>query len=267
MFKAWLFVKRGFITLLSYKTAFTLGILGSFIGILQFSFMGKFLSQGNVFPSIDQYGGNLLAYLIIGSAFTSFLGVSLNSFQGAIRSEQQMGTLEYLLMSNTKLELLLIFSGIWNFVYTLFNISFLLAIVVLVFQVPLEINLFAAGVTLLLTIISLSGIGLMSAGVIIVTKMGDPVTWIFTSLTGLLSGVLFPVEFLPFYLRGISYVLPTTHALHALRLTLIENASFTEILPQILFLTITAMISVPLGFFVFRKGFNTARRSGTLVEY
>jgi len=267
VYKMWLFVKRGLINTFSYKTALALGILGGFVGILQFTFMGRFLSQGNIFPAIEQYGGNIIAYLIIGSAFTAFLGVSLNSFQGAIRSEQQMGTLEHLLMSNTKLELLLVYSGVWNFLHTLLNVCILLAVIVIIFGVRLEMNFIGAAFTLVLTILGLSGVGLMSAGVIMVTKVGDPIIWIFTTLTGLLGGVLFPIAYLPPYLKIISYLLPTTHALHALRLTLIQNISFLQILPQITVLILTCMITLPLGFYMFRWGFNKARRAGTIAEY
>jgi ABC-2 type transport system permease protein len=115
--------------------------------------------------------------------------------------------------------------------------------------------------------LGLSGIGLMSAGVIMVTKVGDPITWIFTTLTGLLSGVLFPIQYLPSYLQVISYILPTTYALHALRMTLIQNATFAQILPQILVLILTAMITLPLGFYMFRWGFDKTRKTGTLAEY
>lgn len=267
MYKAYLFLKRGLITFISYKTAMILGILGSFIGLLQFSFMGKFLTEGNSFPALDQYGGNLLGYLIIGTAFTSFLGVSLHSFQSTVRSEQQMGTLEYLLITNTRLELLLVYSGLINFLTAFVNVALILSIVVFVFDIPLSINLTGATLAMILTITSLSGIGLMSAGVIIVTKVGDPITWAMTTLTGLLSGVLFPVEYLPPYLKSISMLLPTTHALHALRLSLMQNASLSEILPQLSLLAIMTLITVPLGFFIVRLGFNRARKAGTLAHY
>lgn len=267
MYKAYLFLKRFIITLVSYKTALTLGILGGFVGLLQFSFMGTFLSDGNSFPALEQYGGNLLAYLIIGTAFTSFVGVSLSSFQGAIRSEQHMGTLEYLLLSNTRLELLLIYSGFMNFIQTMVNVAILLVVVVFIFDIPLGINFPAALAVMLLTITSLSGIGLMSAGVIIVTKVGDPITWAFTTLTGLLSGVLFPVEYLPDYLQAISALLPTTHALHALRMTLIQGATISAVLTSIVFLLSMSMITLPLGLISIRVGFNHARKVGSLAHY
>lgn len=253
--------------MISYKTGLVLGILGGFAGLLQFTFMGAFLSDGNSFPMLERYGGNLLAYLIIGTAFTSFVGVSLNSFQGTIRGEQQMGTLEYLLISNTRLELILVYSGIMNFIQAFVNVGILLAIVVFVFDIPLGINLPGALIAMLLTVTSLSGIGLMSAGIIIITKVGDPITWAFTTLTGLLSGVLFPVEYLPGFLQAVSAILPTTHALHALRMTLLQNAGISEIMPQIFLLSIMTLITIPLGFIIVRIGFNQARRVGSLVQY
>lgn len=267
IYKAWLFVKRGLLSMLSYRTALALGLLSSLVGILQFGFMARFLSAGNSFPLLAPYGGNLLAYLIIGSAFMGFVGVSLNSFQGAIRAEQQMGTLEYLLLSDTLLGAILLYSALWNFLYTLFNTAILFLFVITLFQVPLSINLLAAGIILLLTILALSGIGLMSAGIIMVTKQGDPINWIFTTLTGLLSGILFPVEILPAWLQAVSYLLPTTHAIKALRLTLTSGAGPTDVAQEITFLMIAASLTIPSGLFAFSLGFNKARRAGSLGEY
>lgn len=267
MYKIYLFLKRFLVTFVSYKTGLALGILGGFVGLLQFSFMGQFLSDGNSFPAIARYGGNVLAYLIIGSAFQGFVGVSLSSFQSTIRSEQQMGTLEYLLLSNTRLELILIYAGVMQFVQTILNVGILLAVVIFVFDVPLGVNIPAASVTIVLMISALAGIGLMSAGVIIVTKVGDPITWAFTALTGLLSGVLFPVEYLPGYLQKVSYLLPTTHALHALRMSLINQAPLADIMPEIKMLTIMSLITVPLGLLIVRLGFNQARKVGSLAQY
>lgn len=267
MYKLYLFLKRSLVTMFSYKTALALGIVGSAVGLLQFTFMGRFLNDGNSFPALTQYGGNLLSYLIIGTAFTSFLGVSLSSFQSTVRSEQQMGTLEFLLLSNTRLESVLIYSGLISFVQTFVNVALLLAIVVFVFGIPMDINVPAAILAMLLTITSMSGIGLMSAGIIIMTKVGDPISWAFTSLTSLFSGVLFPIEYLPPALQPVSAVLPTTYALHALRMSLVANADFGTIAPQLGLLFLMTLITVPLGFAVLRLGYNRARISGSLAHY
>jgi ABC-2 type transport system permease protein len=178
-----------------------------------------------------------------------------------------MGTLEYLLLSDTPLGGILLYSALWNFLNTLLNTAILFLFVTVLFKVSLSINLLAAGVILLLTISSLSGIGLISAGVIMITKQGDPVSWIFTILTGLLSGVLFPVEMLPSYLQAVSYLLPTTHALKALRLTLISGAGLLDVTQEIAFLMFVSGLTIPLGLFAFSLGFNKARKAGSLGEY
>ncbi|MFQ6102643.1 MAG: ATP-binding cassette domain-containing protein [Anaerolineae bacterium] len=80
------------------------------------------------------------------------------------------------------------------------------------------------------------------------------------------GGVLFPVEMLPHYLQAVSSILPTTHALKALRLTLIRGASLAEVAPELTFLVITSCLTIPLGLLVFHLGFNKARRRGSLGE-
>ena len=266
-YKGWLFVKRGLLTMLSYRTALLLGTLSGFLGIIQFGLMARFMSQGNDFPLIEQYGGDLLAYLIIGSTFTSFVGVALNSFQGAIRAEQQMGTLEHLLLADLSLGSIMLYSALWNFLNALLNAVIIFLAAVVLFNISISINLLLTSLTLTLTVLSLSGIGMASAGIILVTKRGDPVGWIFTTLTGLLSGVLFPIEILPGWLKAVSMVLPTTHALKALRLTLTRHAGLQDVQSELLFLVVTMLLTFPIGLFVFQVGLKKAKRAGSLAEY
>jgi ABC-2 type transport system permease protein len=267
IYKGWLFIRRGYLTMLSYRTALVLALFTGLVSLLQFGFMAGFLAEGNTFPALDEYGGSLLGFLIIGSDFTGFVGVSLNSFQGAISSEQQMGTLEHLLMSDTPLGHILLYSALWSFLNTLVNSAVLFLFVSLIFNLSLKVNLLATAVVLLLTILSMSGIGLISAGIIMITKRGDPVGWVFTTLTGLLSGVLFPVSVLPPYLQVVSALLPTTHALRALRLTLLNGVVLNDIWPELIFLTVTCCLTIPLGLLAFRVGFDKARKTGSLGQY
>lgn len=267
MYKAWQFMKRGFISMLSYRTAFVLSMASMVIGVAQFAYMAIFLKEGNTFPGIARYGGDLLAFLISGNLFMSFMAVALSSFQGAIRSEQLMGTLEFLLLSDTPLSLVLLYSSLWDFLWTLVNAGLIFAIVVLIFGVPLQINLGPALLVLSLAIICLAGVGLASAGIIMVTKVGDPITWAFSTLSGFLSGVIFPVEILPNWLQKISAILPPTYALSALRKSLLVGANLADIQQELLILTLMALVTILAGVLAFRWGFNRARRDGTLVGY
>lgn len=267
MYKAYVFIKRGFINMLSYRMAFVLMLLSIFIGAVQYYFVARFLGEGHEFPLLAPYGGNLMGYLVIGTTFMNFVGVSLNSFQGAIRGEQQMGTLEFLLMSDTPLYQILAYSALWNFVYTCLSTSVIFLIVVFVLGMDINVNLGTAIFILLLSVTCMSGFGLISAGIIMVTKQGDPITWVFGTLSGLLSGAMFPIELLPPFLRTISVALPTTHALIALRKTVMVHAGLEEVWSQILVLIVLTALTLPIGLAVFRWGFNRARIDGSLAEY
>ncbi len=266
-FQLYLFLRRGLQSSFSYRTALVMGVFSAALTLVQFGLLGRFVSEGNSFPLIEEYGGNLITYLIIGSTFTSFVSVALNSFQGAIRSEQQMGTLEHLLIANVSLTRITAFSAFYNFLSALMNAAILLAVTSWLFGVELSIDLAPTIAIIFLTILAMSGIGLTSAAIILVTKQGDPVGWVVTTLMVFFSGVLFPVEMLPPTLRQVSQLLPTTYALRALRLTMARNAGWSDIQSELLVLVLTTAITIPIGIWSFSKGLDRARRCGSLGEY
>jgi len=267
MYKAYIFVKRGLVTLISYQVALILSIMGMFIGVIRFFFMAKFVGEGNSFPLLAPYGGDIMAYFITGVSFMSFVSVSLNSFSNAIREEQHMGTLEFLLMSETPLPAILTYSALWSFFLTSLNTTLVFVVIIFVFGMSVNINFAATMFVLIITVLCMSGIGLMSAGVIMVSKKGDPVTWIFSTLSGLLSGVIFPIQILPNFLQKISFCLPTTYALSALRKALLTNASLGQLQSEIHVLLLFILFTIPFGIYLFTWGFNKARRDGSLGEY
>ncbi|MGC9092594.1 MAG: ABC transporter permease [Bacteroidota bacterium] len=266
MNKAYVFLKRGWVTFASYRVEFVLQYVGLFVTVATFYLLSGMLKGTNV-PALAKYGGDYTRFIIIGVVFQWFVTASLNSFSSSIRTEQMMGTIEFLLMSNTRLSTILFYSALWNFTRLLANTIIIFIISVLIFKVHLSLNLFPAFLILLLTVTSLSGIGMMSAGMIIASKQGDPINWVFATLSTILSGVFFPVEVLPSFLKSIATVLPTTHALSALRQTLILNGTLDATIAPITALTLFSLIAIPIGLLLFRWGFNKARATGSLVEY
>lgn len=261
------FIYRGWITMFSYKTALVLQFLSMLVTTASFYFLAKLVGFQANNPYLAQYGGNYMSFLIIGVIFQSFVSVSQNSFSSTIRNEQLMGTLESLLMSRTPLYQILVYSTLWTFIFTLINIVVILAAAILVFKVSLNVNYLSAFIIFFLSIISLGGIGMISAGVIMVTKQGDPVSWFVTMLSAFLSGVYYPIEVLPKFLKSLALILPNTHALIALRQTLTNHYSISQVKGQILILVIFALVTIPLGIISFKLGFDRSRKEGTLSYY
>jgi ABC-2 type transport system permease protein len=124
----------------------------------------------------------------------------------------------------------------------------------------------AALAGVLLYLVFMSGMGLASAGCVLVSKEGDPVSWAFGAGTALLGGVYFPVDLLPDWLRGVASLVPTTHALSLVRSGLGAPAS-SRPAASLLFLVAAAASSLGVGLLVLRWGHRRARRTGTLGEY
>ena len=267
LYHAWWFLRRGYLLWSGYRTALLLSLVGSLISLVQFGWTAHFVATGHTFPALTPYGGDLVAYFLVGSAFTAFVGVSLNAFQENVKAEIQMGTLEALLLTDIPLTILAFYLVLWPFTYTLTNTVILFLVAILLFGISLKLCLASFLILLFLTVCTLSGIGLASAGVILVTKRGDPIHWLFTALTGLFAGVFYPVETLPTWLQPISSLLPTTYALHGIRLAILRQAPPAEVAPDILVLLLSSLLTLPLGALVLHMGWVRARRTGTLAEY
>src|SRR5438093_916554 len=128
-------------------------------------------------PYLRAYGGDYLGFAVVGIVFQSLVTTSLAAFSRTVRDEQVMGTLEFLFLSDTPLWRVLIYAAIWDFVWILLATTITTGVAMFLFGVRLHANLAAAGVVLALTVLALSGVGLASAAVILVTKRGDPRAW------------------------------------------------------------------------------------------
>jgi len=105
-------------------------------------------------PYLEPYGGDYFSFVLIGIAFSSYLTTGLGSFSGSIRNEQMMGTLEAMLVTPTKTSLIIVFSSLWNFIFTSIRVLAYLSIGVFLLNVNMSnANLFGALITLILTII------------------------------------------------------------------------------------------------------------------
>jgi ABC-2 type transport system permease protein len=267
MSRALAFVKRGYFTMASYPVAVGLSLISLLASVASFYFLARLVGTEQQSPLLRPYGGNYLAFLVVGVVFQNFISLSLGSFSKSISDEQKMGTLELLLMSKTPLYKILLGSALWAFLWTAISCATMLGVAALVFGVQLDVNIPLALLILVLAVTSSAGIGMVSAGVIMVTKQGEPIGWLLNLLTGLLSGVYYPVQVFPPLLEKVSLLLPTTHALVALRQAVIAGASLAQVRGEIILLVLFSCVAIPLGAATFRHGFDRARREGTLSHY
>ncbi|MDA3971873.1 MAG: hypothetical protein PF442_11040 [Desulfobulbaceae bacterium] len=114
-----------------------------------------------------------------------------------IRKAQMIGTFETMLNTPPRPATLLFCSLLYNYLFTTTRISLYFLVGVFIFGLQLQMNHpFILLLTVVMSILPFVGIGLISAGFIIVFKQGSPANWI-SSISGLLAGVMCPVTVLP----------------------------------------------------------------------
>jgi ABC-2 type transport system permease protein len=261
------FLKRDFSQNISYRLSFIMQIVGIIFSVASFYFLSE-LFGGAVAPQLAAYGGDYFSFVLIGLAFMGYTGLSMSNFAGSIREGQMMGTLEIMLLSPTRLSSILLSSSLWGYLLTTVNVVIYLIVGVLVFGVSLsQANFVTALIVLILSIASFSSIGILSAAFVLLIKKGDPVTWLFGSVSSLLAGVYYPVSVLPNWLEPLSRILPLTYALDAMRLAMLKGYSLFQVRFDILVLLGFSLVLTPLAFLVFRKALKQAKREGSLIQY
>jgi ABC-2 type transport system permease protein len=172
-------------------------------------------------------------------------------------------TLEEVLVSPTGLGTFIIGSSLWSFLWSTLVIVIYLAVGVFAFGVVLSINIIGTIVIVALGIAIFLGFSMIGAGVLILTKQGDPITTAITIATNLFGNVLFPPEIMPTALQVISYFVPQYYFFTAIRQVLI-GSTLEAILPNVLVLILMCAIIVPLGYFIYSLCLKTAKKNGTL---
>jgi len=269
----WAVFWANFKIFLSYKAWVITETMSTVASIAMYSFMGLQVDAKRV---IEAGYGNVdwLAFALVGVATANYLWMCTSRISHSMQHEVSEGTLEPIFSSLIDMKSYIIGQSIRGFIVSGYFMLGVLIIGVSVLKVPLILNLeTVASFTfiLLMMIVSYAGIGIMAAGIILVYKKGDPLTFLLASLTEFLGGVLFPLKYLESYpvLNILAWAMPYTYALDAARRVLLTGANLTS--PAVVFdltvLTAYTAIFIPIGMRVFRWGCDRIRYEGTVATY
>lgn len=262
----WAFLVRDFRTEASYRLSFLLSLSGVFLTAFTYFFVSRLLGE-SVVPMLQPYGGDYFAFALIGVAFGSYFTLGLSGFARALRRAQTTGTLEAMMMTPVPVSIIILGSAAWSYAFTTLRVVVYLTLGVLLGMELAGANYLGALLTLLVAIVAFASIGIIAAGVIMIIKRGDPVTSLFGGIATLVGGVFYPVEIMPGWLQAVANLLPITYALRAMRLALLQGASWAELAPDLIVLAAFAVVLFPLSLLVFRYAVQRARAEGSLTHY
>jgi ABC-2 type transport system permease protein len=262
----WAFFVRDFRIEISYKAGFALGVIGTILNVAIYYFITRVFGSVAA-PYLQTYGGSYFAFVVIGVAFSDYMAVGIGATSSSLRSEQVTGTLELMLLSPTRLPVMLLSSSLWSYAFATVNV-----LVYLLMGAALGMSLGQANVpfallSLLVAIVSFNALGFLAASLVLVIKYGNPLGWLIRVSSMVLAGVFYPVSVLPDWLHLIGQVLPLTHALELMRRSLLLGEGITELWGELLALTILTVVLLPLGLLACNLAIRFARMNGSLSHY
>lgn len=254
--KIYYFMKRDIISFSTYKTNILLSVISALFGALSYAYWGANAEM----PSVEQlFGMPVVTYLLIGLAFNTYLSQSLTLVQRTINP----WSLEEVLVSPTGLVTFIVGSSLWGFMWSTLVIAIYLAIGIFAFGIILSINIIGTIIVVVLGIGTFIGFSMVGAGVLILTKQGDPVTTLITLATNLFGNVLFPPQVMPIQLQVISYFVPQYYFFTCIR-PMLTGQAINAIVPDLLVLTLMCFVILPVGYLIYAWCLKTARKQGTL---
>jgi len=260
------FFRRDRIIETSYRTGFILRLGSALVTVAVFFFISHSFGEAAA-AQIQQYGGDYFAFVLVGVAMTEFLSQSVGGLGGSLRESQTTGTLELMLLSPSRLPVLMTSAALWLQASAAMGaLTYLVAGAFLGADFS-HADILATAGSLILAMIGFTGMGLLAGAVVIVVKRGNPVGWLLRGASVVLGGVFYPVEVLPAGLQALAVTLPMTHALTVLRGSILQGKGIGEMLPSFAALLVTSVGFFVAGLLACEAAIRYARTDGSLAQY
>jgi ABC-2 type transport system permease protein len=261
--KAYAIVHRDLLTSVRHRAGVSLGILSATGEIAAFYYLAHAVGSGFRPEGMDYY-----PFLLVGTGLYTFLIMGINSFLTTVQEAQQNGTLEVLMTTATPPSVLVCLSAMSSFAGKALTLLFYLIGGLFLFRAPLNApNVLGCLIVFLLSVAIAVAIGVVAAAFQIAVQKGSAVVWLLGSAVWFLTGTLFPVNSLPRALRDIAALIPMTHALTAMRLALVQGASWRVLGPEVAILGLFCLLFLPASLLFFSYTLRRARLLGTLSFY
>jgi ABC-2 type transport system permease protein len=254
-------LKKDAITAVRYRNGFVLSSLAQTAQLATFYYLARAIG-----PQFRPEGMPYLLFLLIGTGFYTFLLSGTHSFLKTIQESQQTGTLEVLLTTATPAAVLVSLGALSAFGESLLQFVVYIGAGVFLFAPILHISVAGCLLVFGFSILNAFAIGLFAGGMQISMHKGSAVLWVLGSGAWLMSGTLFPVTALPEPVQMVSYAIPFTHSLAAMRLAVL-GGSFAAVAREVGILALFALFLVPAGVVFFSWMVRQARQNGTLSFY
>jgi ABC-2 type transport system permease protein len=270
---AYAFVERNTFLIKRYWAWELVWLAYSVVNALSITFIGKgSASVTGVEMSAAQINYFIL-YLMVGTLVWHYLAMVFDMVSEAIQWERWEGTIEYTFMAPISRLTHLLGQAAFAMLYGILHTSVILAILALFFQLDLS-QANVPGMLLIVVTGSMSFVGLgMFAAVLplLSPEKGLQMTNIIKALVLLVSGVYYEISVLPAWMQPFSKISPAYYMLVGMRDALLKGAPLFSssnsdglLMPFIVPLLLTGIITIPVGLYAFMRAERYAKQTGKL---
>lgn len=198
----------------------------------------------------------------------SVISVALWSIGNAIRSEQQVGTLEQLFLTNADRIILFIGRLASSSIGLAINLVYMSLIVYLLFGVSIRvINIPLFIISILFCLLLSLGFGIVYGALVLQVKSPGAISNILQFFFLAFCGVFYPVTKLPEIVRPISYFIPFTYAIDLLRHSTIGTETVVPLEVELMLLSLLSALFIGLGYYSIRRVEAISKVKGKLGFY
>jgi ABC-2 type transport system permease protein len=239
----------------------------SLVNALSITFIGKASGAITGTTMSPEQTNKFILYLMVGTLVWHYLALVFDLVSESIQWERWEGTIEYTFMAPVSRLTHLMGQAAFAIVYGVLHTTVIIGIVALFFQVDLSHANFASMLLIIATgSMSFIGLGMLAAVLPLLSpEKGMQMTNVIKALVLLVSGVYYPITVLPPWLQYFSRVSPAYYMLEGMRAALLEGSGVGMLLlPYIVPLLITGVVTIPVGIYVFMRAERYAKHTGIL---
>jgi ABC-2 type transport system permease protein len=213
------------------------------------------------------YTVDLVGFTIIGQLLYSFFTMMLLA-GASFDAERWQGTLETLLLSPANRLAILLGGALANALNYMWMLAALILSWISVIHVGVHVTDFLAlFASLVLSYLAMVALGMCLETAEIYSRRGSIFTGWLQEPVMFLSGQIFPLQSMPTFLLPLSYLLPLTFGLMAVRLTLLGGASLYSVAIPLVALASMAMIFLTLASVLVNYAERRAKANATLTQF
>ncbi|AZR73595.1 hypothetical protein BBF96_09455 [Anoxybacter fermentans] len=209
---------------------------------------------------------NMTFTLLLGAILWNFIYFSVIESYNIINRELNTGTIELIYLSPASRIAWLLGSSFAPSLMFLFSLGAVTTLFYFLFRLSVTINLWTFSIALLMTVISSWSMSLMVFILTIWLKKIFNVLNFSLEVIAIFVGILYPVTYLPIYIRWISYCIPVTYGISLIRESFMSGYS-SHILLDIVALSVLTVIYMAFSVTFFTRLERRLKNNGNFLKF